>query len=201
MRKLPLLLLVGLFSTTPTLGQTDVGEVFGGYSLERIAPGCGSNYRCGSSTAGPTTNLNGWIAALTVASYKGLGVTAQFAGNYNGIAELTNATVNRYTYQFGPEYAFHLRNARIFAHALFGGITQQSSFDQTLRYNRFLWSVGGGLDFKASTRFSIRPVQLDYERQSVQVEANGPPPFPTTGVNGLRYSAGIVLNLKSDRSH
>ena len=196
MRKLPLVLLVSVCCSVPMLGQSDVGNLFGGYSLERIAPGCGSNYRCGTTDVGPTTNLNGWTAALTVRSYKALGVTGQFTGNYNGSATVSSATVDRYTYQFGPECAFHLRNMRPFAHALFGGVSQRSAYGQTLQYTKFLWSVGGGLDFKVSSQLSIRPVQIDYERQSVPVELS-----PSVGVNGLRYSAGIVLNLKSDNRH
>jgi hypothetical protein len=196
MRKLRVVLLVGVCWSVPMLGQTDKGELFGGYSFERIAPGCGSNYRCGNPNAGPATNLNGWTASLTEYFYKSLGVSAQFTGNYNGTAALSYSTVHRYTYQFGPAYAFRVGSASIFAHALFGGVTQGSSADQSLGYTAFLWSVAGGLDFKASSRISIRPVQLDYERQRVGVVDTGAPtPIPSVGVNGLRYSAGIVLKF------
>jgi hypothetical protein len=195
MRKLRVMLLV-MSCSMPMLGQTEKSELFGGYSFERIAPGCGSNYRCGTANnAGPATSLNGWTASLTGYFYKSLGISAQFTGNYNGTAALSSATVQRYTYQFGPAYAFRVRKARPFAHALLGGVTQRSA-DQGLSYSKFMWSVGGGLDFKASSRISIRPVQLDYERQSVPaVDTGGPAPIPPVGVNGLRYSAGIVLNF------
>ena len=196
MCKLRVVLLVSVSCSVPLLGQTNKGELFGGYSFERIAPGCGSDYRCGTSSGGPATNLNGWTAALTGYFYRSLGISAQFTGNYNGTAALSYSTVSRYTYQFGPAYAFRVRNARPFAHAMFGGVTQNSSPDQTLRYTKFIWSVGGGLDFKASSRISIRPVQLDYERQSIPVvDTGGPTPIPPVGGNGLRYSAGIVLNF------
>ena len=195
MRRLGVVLLVSVSCSVPMLGQTDKGELFGGYSFERIAPGCGSNYRCGTATAGPATNLDGWAASLTGYFYKSLGISAQFTGNYNGTAALSYSTVQRYTYQFGPSYAFRARKAMPFAHALLGGVTQRSA-DPGLSYSKFMWSVGGGLDFKASSRISIRPVQLDYERQSVPVvDTGGPTPIPPVGVNGLRYSAGIVLNF------
>jgi hypothetical protein len=178
------------------LGQTKGGELFAGYSFERITPGCGSDYRCGTSTGGPTTNLNGWTAALTEYFYKSLGISAQFTGGYNGAAALSYSSINRYTYQFGPAYAFRVRKASVFAHVLFGGVTQKSSADPVLRYTRFIWSSGGGLDFKASPRISIRPLQLDYERQSVPVvNTGGPTPIPPVGANGLRYSAGITLHF------
>jgi hypothetical protein len=171
--------------------QSNPFELFGGYSFERIAPGCGSNYRCGNpNSPGAATNLNGWTASATGYFYKSLGVSAQFTGGYNGTAALSYSTVHRYTYQFGPAYTFHVRSASIFAHALFGGVTQGSSADQSLSYTALLWSVGGGLDFKTARRLSIRPAQLDYERQRVPV-----PSFPTISSNGLRYSAGIVLHF------
>ncbi len=196
MRKLRVVLLVSVSCSVPMLGQTDKGELFGGYSFERVAPGCGYDYRCLTTSAGSATNLNGWTAALTGYFHKSLGISAQFSGNYNGTAVLSGSTVDRYTYQFGPAYAFRGRKASAFAHVLFGGVTQKSSANTFLSYTRFIWSVGGGLDFKASSRISIRPVQLDYERQSVPATTyGGPPPLPPVGVNGLRYSAGIVLNF------
>ena len=88
------LLLAGFFSL-PSLAcaQSDQAELFGGYSLERIAPGCGSNYRCGSPTPGPATDMSGWITSLTGFVYKSIGISAQFAGNYNGTAALSYSSV------------------------------------------------------------------------------------------------------------
>lgn len=120
MRKMRVVLPVIVSCSAPMLGQFDKGELFGGYSFERIAPGCGANYRCGSATAGPATSLNGWTASLTGYFYRSLGISAQFAGNYNGNAALSYSTVHRYTYQFGPAYAFRVRKVSPFVHALFG---------------------------------------------------------------------------------
>jgi len=198
MRRLQIVLLSVVFFSLPMLAsaQSDQFELFGGYSLERIAPGCGSNYRCGGSTPGPATNLSGWTTSLTGFVYRSLGISAQFTGNYNGTAALSYSTVHRYSYQFGPIYTMRWQRASIFAHALFGGVTQGSSPDPTLSYTRFLWTVGGGLDLRASRRISIRPVQLDYQRQSVPVvDTGGPAPIPPISVNGLRYSAGIVIRF------
>ena len=61
MGRLRLLVLLVVSFNLPMLGQSVKSEVFGGYSLERIAGGCGADYRCGNAT-GATTNLNGWIA-------------------------------------------------------------------------------------------------------------------------------------------
>jgi hypothetical protein len=198
MPRLRTVLLLVVFFTLPSLAsaQSGQGELFGGYSLERIAPGCGSNYRCGSDTAGPATTLNGWVTSLTGFVTKSVGISAQFTGDYNGSAALSYSSLNRYSYQFGPAYVLRWHGTSAFAHVLFGAVTQHSSADPTVSYTRFLWSLGGGLDFKASRRISLRPVQLDYERQSVPVvDTGGPTPISPVGVNGLRYSAGIVARF------
>ena len=195
MPRLRIVLLLVVFFSLRSLAsaQSDQVELFGGYSLERISPGCGANYRCGAVTAGPTSDMVGWTTSLTGFVHKSFGLSDQFTGNY-GTAALSSAGVSRYSYQFGPAYAVRWQRTSIFAHALFGGVTQGSP-DQTLSYTRFLWSVGGGLDFKTSSRISVRPLQLDYERQSVPVDTGGEGPSATIGVNGLRYSAGIVIKF------
>ncbi len=198
MRRFGIVLLPVVFFNLLQLSsaQSDRVELFGGYSLERIAPGCGSNYRCGTLTPGPATNMSGWTTSLTGFVYRSLGISAQFTGNYNGTAALSSSSVYRHSYQFGPAYAVRWQRTSVFAHALFGGVTQNSSSDQTLSYTQFIWSVGGGLDLKASSRISIRPVQLDYERQRVPlVDTGGSTPISPIGVNGLRYSAGIVIRF------
>lgn len=120
MRRVRLAFLLVAFASLPMLGQTNNGELFAGYSFERIAPGCGSNYRCGGTSPGDATNLSGWIASLTIFAYKSLGVTGQFTGGYNGTAALSYSTVHRHTYQIGPAYAFRWRHAAAFAHGLLG---------------------------------------------------------------------------------
>jgi hypothetical protein len=193
MRQYPIMMIVVVFCSVPMAGQTEKFDLFGGYSLERIAPGCGSNYRCGNpNSPGTTTSLNGWTASGTAFVYKSLGISAQFAGTYDGTAPLSYSTVHRHTYQFGPSYAFRWQHASVFAHALFGGVTQGSSPDQSLSYTSFLWSVGGGLDLKYSSRISFRLAQFDYERQRLPAPLY---PFPTISNDGFRYSGGIVVKF------
>lgn len=102
MQRLRIVLLLVVFFNLLSLAsaQSNQVELFGGYSLERIAPGCGSNYRCGTITPEPATSLNGWTTSLTGFVYKSLGISAQFAGNYNGAAALSYSS--RHSYQFGP---------------------------------------------------------------------------------------------------
>jgi hypothetical protein len=71
------LLVVGF--SCPMLAQTGTAELFGGYSLERIAAGCGNDYRCGTNAIGVTPNLNGWITSITGYVHGSLGLSAQLS--------------------------------------------------------------------------------------------------------------------------
>lgn len=200
MRKLRAVLLVILFCSRPMIGQSVKSEVFGGYSLERIAGGCGTDYRCGVNDTGATTNLNGWTASLTGYLFKWFGLSSQFGGNYGNAGFAGGggglATVHRYAYQFGPVYTIRWQRASAFTHALFGGISQgvsQASLNGVVpSYTSFLWSVGGGVDIKLSDRLSVRAAQVDYERHNVPANFSGQ---LASSTNGFRYSAGIVLRF------
>ena len=201
MHRWRIVLFLVVLSNVPLLGQTDKFELFGGYSLERIAPGCGSNYTCGtSSNTGFITNLNGWAASATGYFYKSVGVSAQFSGNYNSSVRPSSTSVHRHELQFGPVYTLRWHHASAFAHGLFGFTSQGSPLANAssytpLNYTKFIWSVGGGLDIKVSRYLSVRAGQIDYERQLVPVGGSGTNPNPTFPSNGLRYSAGVVLRF------
>jgi len=196
-RLLWVFLLIASFNL-PMVGQTDKAELFGGYSFERIAPGCGGGYTCGTNYVGQTTNFNGWAASVTGYFTHSLGLTGQITGNYNGNVLPLYNSVHRYSYQFGPSYAFHMDRLSPFAHALFGGVSQGGP--DGAGYSRFILSLGGGLDIKVSKSFSIRAAQIDYERQLVPVVGSSQEtptnnPSATAGTNGLRYSAGVVVRF------
>lgn len=198
MRKSHVLLFVVMLCTVSMRAQSDKFELFGGYSLERIAAGC-HDYRCTNDT-GVTSNLNGWTVSAVGYLHKSLGLSAQFSGDYGNAGYDGGdglASVNRYAYQFGPVYTVHWQRASAFAHALFGAVSQNVS-RQTVNgsvpgYTEFLWSVGGGLDVKLAQHLSIRAVQLDYERHNIPASNSNVEPVSPT--NGFRYSAGIVLRF------
>jgi hypothetical protein len=200
MRRVRLLVLLVVAFNLPTLGQSGNSELFGGYSLERIASGCGTDYRCGFNDTGATTNLNGWITSITGYVHKSLGLSAQFSGNYGSAGVASGgglSSVHRYAYQFGPVYTFRWQRASAFTHALFGAVSQGVS-QGTINgiapsYTAFLWSVGGGLDLKVSNSLSVRAAQIDYARHNVPVGGVGSP--STSPTNGFRYSAGVVLKF------
>lgn len=108
-------------------------EVFGGYSLERIAP-CGmlgsGQYPCNAETGflAPTTTFNGWDAALSAYFTRFLGATADFSGHYGPYhnANFTpNPSTSRYSYMFGPVFAWRSPRVTPFAHLLLGGTSER----------------------------------------------------------------------------
>jgi hypothetical protein len=170
-------------------------EVFGGYSFERTAP-CGTSqagpYPCNAETGflAPTTNYNGWDASFTGYFTRFLGATADFSGHYgpyrfdNQIAPPYPST-SRYSYMFGPVFAWRTPKITPFAHLLLGR-TSESLAGSIGNYNVFSWAVGGGLDVSVNKRIAIRFAQLDYE--SVHVPGNA-------AAKGLRYSSGVVVRF------
>lgn len=191
MRSAVLVVLTTLVSSILVVAQKQPRvEIFGGYSLERIAPcglsGSGCNFE---GNEGPLTgSFNGWNAAVTSFFWKSMGVTADFAGHYGS----TNRSLNpptgnlpNYTYLFGPEYAIRLARITPFVHGLVGGVSWRSP---DVRYNALAWAAGGGLDVKASPRIAIRPVQFDYQGNRVPIGR-------FTLATGWRYSLGAVFKF------
>ena len=128
MRRVRVVLLLVVVFSVPMLGQSGKSELFGGYSFERIAAGCGSDYRCGINSIGATANLSGWTASMTEYLYKSLGLSAQFSGDYGSAGFAGGggglSSVHRYAYQFGPVYTFRWQRESAFTHGLFGGVSQ-----------------------------------------------------------------------------
>jgi opacity protein-like surface antigen len=169
-------------------------EVFGGYSLERIAP-CGpapgGEFPCNAETGflAPTTNFNGWNASFTGYFTRFLGATADFSGHYGpyrfGNGQPPYPLASRYSYMFGPVFAWRMPRFTPFAHLLLGR-TSESVGCCIGNYNVFSWAAGGGLDVSVTRRIAVRLAQLDYE--SVHVPGNA-------AANGLRYSSGVVFRF------
>jgi len=162
-------------------------EVFGGYSLERIAP-CGpplsGEFPCGAEQGElpRTSNFNGWNASVTGYFSKFLGATADFSGHYGSYGNPAfNQTASRYSYMFGPTFAWRTQRATPFAHVLLGRTSESFA-----SYNVFSWAIGGGLDVSVNRRVAVRFAQLDYE--SVNVPGNA-------AAKGLRYSGGVVFRF------
>jgi opacity protein-like surface antigen len=168
-------------------------EVFGGYSFERTAP-CGvlgsDEAPCHAETGflAPTTNYNGWAASFTGYFTRFLGATADLSAHYGPYqnANFTSTpTISRYSYMFGPVFAWQTPRVTPFTHLLLGGTSERLAGDIG-DYNVFSWAVGGGLDVSVNKRIAIRFAQLDYESVHVPGDA---------AANGLRYSSGVVVRF------
>lgn len=187
------LLLLWLCRLATAQTSEDRLQVFGGFSIERVAL-CGPRQgNCNSSTAeGPsTTTYHGWNVAVTGFVYKSFGITADFAGHYGNSSIPVGGSVHTSdrSYLFGPVYVHRMKTISPLAHALFGIVTRRvDPFDITP--NPFAWMVGGGLDIGAIRHLNIRVVQFDYERLNLP-GSNAPP----VSVSGFRYSGGIVLKF------
>src|SRR5215472_8949722 len=160
-------------------------DIFGGYSLERIAV-CGhTNNACGveSGDLPPAMNLSGWEVEPTFYFSKDFGITADFAGHYITLA--TNISTSRFSYIFGPTLAFPRAKARPFVHLL-GGAVHQGVFN----FTGFNLVAGGGVDYSIARHFAVRVAQLDYDFVRVpKTTSNAVSDF----ANGFRFAAGIVI--------
>jgi hypothetical protein len=170
-------------------------EIFGGYSLEHISA-CGSrgdpkfDQACGLELGDlpSPTNYNGWNVSFTGHLVKYVGLTADFSGHYGNTVRADSFFTSRHSYMFGPVVAVHTEKFTPFAHALFGGVSENVSGLNILSYTTFARAIGGGLDVNVSRRLAVRLGQFDYEWVSV----------PTGGVpaaTGFRYSGGVVFKF------
>ena len=150
-----------VLSAVMASGQKDTpkAEVFGGY---QFADGDG-------------VKLNGWNAAVTGNISRWLGITADFAGVYNG--------GHVYSYMFGPTIAARRKHLTPFAHALFGGA---NGGGPTGGSTAFSMALGGGIDANAGNHFAFRIFQGDWWL----LRANG-----FTDKNNGRISTGIVMRF------
>jgi opacity protein-like surface antigen len=141
-------------------------EAFGGYSYLRVNPGDNA----------PGVNFNGGSGSLAYNFTPMLGVVADFGGYHYS---LDGASVNAVTYLFGPKIALRHGPITPFAQALFGGAHLSSSctegggavvrpqgtiggFGCGGSVNGFAMTIGGGLDWNATSHIGIRVVQAEY---------------------------------------
>lgn len=160
-------------------------DVFGGYSLERIAI-CGhTNNACGlqSGDLPPTATLNGWEGAPSLYFSQRLGITADFAQHFVKLP--SGASTSRFSYVFGPTLVVPKERVRPFLHLLAGGV-----HEGVFNSNGFNLVVGGGLDYGVARHLAIRLAQFDYDFATVPKTSSN---AASASANGFRYAAGIVI--------
>jgi hypothetical protein len=149
--------------------QTPKAELYVGYDYVRLTSG-GTSFNFNGGSGQFAYNTNNWV-----------GIVGDLSGCYtsNGFG------AGIISYLFGPRVNLH-GHGRVtpFAQVLFGGAR---SIDIS-PLNTFAMTVGGGVDFRISEHFAIRPVQVEYFLTKF-----------TDGVsnqqNNFRYSAGIVFRF------
>jgi hypothetical protein len=179
-RFLPVVVLSAVALCAPSflLAQNDAApkvEVFGGYSW----------YHPGGSADGVSVpNFNkGWGGQFTYNLNNWAGLTLDAGGHYQNGGSV-------YTVAGGPKFTYRRGHFEPFGEALFGfaHISPNGAPDD----NEFALIAGGGLDYKVTPRFSIRPIQADYVLTSYNaVSSPGNPNY----VNGVRLQAGLVINF------
>ncbi len=160
-------------------------DVFAGYSYVRANPATsGANsFSLNGGSASIAYNFNGWLSG--VADLGGYHNTKSILGS--GV----DGTLS--TYLFGPRVSYH-RFGRVtpFGEVLFGvAHTGASLLATTNSQNVFAMTVGGGLDYRLSSHFSLRPAKVDYLLTRFN-EFNNP---NARSQNNLRVSTGIVFRF------
>jgi opacity protein-like surface antigen len=149
--------------------ETPKIEVYGGYDYVRV------------SDLGKAYNFNGGSGQFAYNVNRWLGIVGDFGGYYT--SDGFHAGV--LSYMAGPRVNFRGHGKMTpFAQILLGGAR---SIDNS-PLNAFAMTVGGGLDYKISHHFAIRPVQAEYFLTKFSDGASD-------RQNNFRYGAGVVFQF------
>ena len=149
--------------------ETPKIEVYGGYDYVRV------------SDLGDSYNFNGGSGQFAYNANRWLGIVGDFGGYYT--SDGFHAGV--LSFLAGPRVNFRGHGKMTpFAQVLLGGAR---SIDNS-PLNAFAMTVGGGLDYKISQHFAIRPVQAEYFLTKFSDGASD-------RQNNFRYGAGVVFQF------
>jgi hypothetical protein len=144
-------------------------EVYGGYDYVRV------------SDLGISYNFNGGSGQLAYNANRWLGIVGDFGGYYT--SDGFHAGV--LSYMAGPRVNFRGHGKMTpFAQILLGAAR---SIDNS-PLNAFAMTAGGGVDFKISRHFAIRPVQAEYFLTKFSDGASD-------RQNNFRFGAGVVFQF------
>ena len=163
-----LVCMVSVQAFAQEMGTAPKAEIFGGYQYTRFDGG---------------VNANGWNTALAGNLNNWFGIAADFGGAYKS---LNGASFNTYTYTFGPVVSWRHNEAFTpFAHFLAGGFRASAAYGSaSASDNGLAMMFGGGVDVKASRRFSVRAIQFDW----LSLHSNG-----ASDNNNMRISTGLLF--------
>lgn len=173
----------------------------------------------------PQTNFNGWSAEGQYNFSRLVGAVIDVSGTtsrpFTGAPGVTGIpTGSWYSIMAGPVVSYR-KEKRVtpFAHALFGWNrtnlsagtltssspigTQFTVASSGATFTDFAMAAGAGFDYKLSRRISLRPMQVEWYRTSLNLNTFYGTAFNDTLVRGfetkernLRFSAGVVVNFK-----
>jgi outer membrane immunogenic protein len=175
---------ISLFGAAAHAQDIPKFDVFAGYSYVRENP----------STSGiDSFSMNGGSASLAYNANHWLSAVADFGGYHTNNILGTGIDGTLSTYLFGPRISYR-RDSRItpFGQVLFGvaHIGGHNGLAFSGSNNSFAMAIGGGVDFRVSERFSIRPLQVDYLLTRFNELGAG-----AQSQNDLRVSTGVVLHF------
>ena len=171
-KHIAILMLCAAWALPASAQDAPKAEAFLGYSFFRLSGGNGLNVP------------GGWHASLAGNFNRYFGLVGDFSGHYKSIG---GANFNVHTFTFGPRFTYRSEKpVEAFGHFTVGGVrVGAGAAGFGVSDTSFAFTIGGGVDIKASPRVAIRPVQLDY----VARVAGG------NTQNNLRYSAGVVFRF------
>ena len=147
--------------------ETPKVELYGGYDYVRV------------SDLGDSYNFNGGSGQFAYNANRWLGLVGDFGGYYT--SDGFHAGV--LSYMAGPRVNLRGHGKMMpFAQVLLGGAR---SIDNS-PLNAFAMTAGGGLDYKISQHFAIRPVQAEYFLTKF-------PDGASDRQNNFRFGAGVVF--------
>jgi len=179
-----LLALVSLFGAAAQAQDVPKFDVFAGYSYVRANPATSGidSFSMNGGSASIAYNANHWFSAV-----------ADFGGYHTDNILGTGVDGTLSTYLFGPRLSYrHQSRITPFGQVLFGvaHIGGDNGLAFSTSNNSFAMVIGGGVDFKVSHRFSIRPVQVDYLMTHFDELGTG-----AQNQNNLRVSTGVVFHF------
>jgi len=175
---------VSLFATPANAQDVPKFNIFAGYSYVRENPATSGidGFSLNGGSASIAYNANHWLSAV-----------ADFGGYHSNNILGTGVDGTLSTYLFGPRVSFR-RDSRItpFGQVLIGVAHIGGSNDLAFSTsnNSFAMTIGGGVDYKISHRFSIRPVQVEYLLTRFNELGMG-----AQTQNNLRVSTGAVFHF------
>jgi len=147
--------------------------------------------------AGPTVCgcffFYGGNGQLALTGPTGLGLVFDVAGVYSNPTNGYGHQLTLYTFTEGIRYKFHRGHKLVpYAQTLVGINHTSSNYAIDKDQNKFVLLGGGGVDYRLSEHFDVRPAEIDYQYSAI-------PNGQNNRQNDIRFSAGIVYRILGSR--